>query len=209
GVARIIAWMTRRSRARRERRELHEAEAPAEAVPTPEELVARVEMHQRVAGIVFDLPEPLRGTLLLRYVEDMSAADIARAQGIPAATVRSRVKDAVDHLRAVFDAGHGRERPDTRFPGPFFADVLGAVNAARAATDLTLVPLCALSEQQRKRALRYVSGRRAMKLLLERTPEIDGVFVASDLMCRGAMHALRELGRRIPDDVAVVGFDDV
>jgi DNA-binding LacI/PurR family transcriptional regulator len=52
-------------------------------------------------------------------------------------------------------------------------------------------------------------GHRAMKLLLERTPEIDGVFVASDLMCRGALHALRELGRRIPEDVAVVGFDDV
>jgi DNA-binding LacI/PurR family transcriptional regulator len=48
-----------------------------------------------------------------------------------------------------------------------------------------------------------------MKLLLERTPEIDGVFVASDLMCLGALLALRELGRRIPDDVAVVGFDDV
>ncbi len=52
------------------------------------------------------------------------------------------------------------------------------------------------------------AGYRAMKLLLERTPEIDGVFVASDLMAIGALRALRELGRRVPDDVAVVGFDD-
>ena len=52
-------------------------------------------------------------------------------------------------------------------------------------------------------------GHRAMKLLLERTPEIDGVVVASDRMCLGVLHALRELGRRVPDDVAVVGFDDL
>lgn len=53
------------------------------------------------------------------------------------------------------------------------------------------------------------SGYRGMRLLLERTPEIDGVFVASDLMGLGAIRALRELGRRVPDDVAVVGFDDL
>jgi DNA-binding LacI/PurR family transcriptional regulator len=52
------------------------------------------------------------------------------------------------------------------------------------------------------------SGQRAMKVLLETTPEIDGVFIASDLMAMGALRALRESGRRIPDDVAVIGFDD-
>jgi DNA-binding LacI/PurR family transcriptional regulator len=52
------------------------------------------------------------------------------------------------------------------------------------------------------------SGRRGMELLLGTTPEIDGVFVASDLMAMGALGALREAGRRVPDDVAVVGFDD-
>jgi DNA-binding LacI/PurR family transcriptional regulator len=58
-------------------------------------------------------------------------------------------------------------------------------------------------------AFTEAGGHRAMKLLLERTPEIDGVFVACDLMCLGALQALRDLGRRVPDDVAVVGFDDV
>jgi len=52
------------------------------------------------------------------------------------------------------------------------------------------------------------AGYRGMKLLIERTPKIDGVFVASDLMGLGALRAVRELGRRVPDDVAVVGFDD-
>jgi DNA-binding LacI/PurR family transcriptional regulator len=54
-----------------------------------------------------------------------------------------------------------------------------------------------------------VAGYREMKLLLERTPEIDGVFVASDLMCIGALRALHDLGRRVPEDVAVVGHDDI
>ena len=52
------------------------------------------------------------------------------------------------------------------------------------------------------------SGAAAMRRLLEISPELDAVFVASDLMAAGAMRALRELGRRVPGDVAVVGFED-
>jgi DNA-binding LacI/PurR family transcriptional regulator len=52
------------------------------------------------------------------------------------------------------------------------------------------------------------AGYRGIKQLLEHTPALDGVFVASDLMGMGVLRALRELGRRVPDDVAVVGFDD-
>lgn len=52
------------------------------------------------------------------------------------------------------------------------------------------------------------SGARAMRELLARDPDIDAVFAASDPMAMGAMHVLKEHGRRIPDDVAVIGFDD-
>lgn len=51
-------------------------------------------------------------------------------------------------------------------------------------------------------------GRRAMRELLARCPEVDGVFAASDVMAAGARAVLRETGRRIPDDVALVGFED-
>lgn len=52
------------------------------------------------------------------------------------------------------------------------------------------------------------SGRRAMAELIRRHPEIDGVLAASDTTAVGALEALRAAGRRVPDDVAVIGFDD-
>lgn len=53
------------------------------------------------------------------------------------------------------------------------------------------------------------SGARAMAELLDRAPGLDAVFAANDLMAAGALAALRERGLRVPQDVAVVGFDDM
>ncbi|MCO5309043.1 MAG: LacI family transcriptional regulator, partial [Austwickia sp.] len=53
------------------------------------------------------------------------------------------------------------------------------------------------------------SGAAAMARLLHQDRAIDGVFAASDLMAIGAMATLRKFGRSVPDDVAVVGFDDI
>jgi LacI family transcriptional regulator len=52
------------------------------------------------------------------------------------------------------------------------------------------------------------SGRLAMAQLLERTT-MTAVFVASDVVAFGAIAAIREAGRRVPDDISVVGFDDI
>ncbi|MCX4664027.1 LacI family DNA-binding transcriptional regulator [Streptomyces uncialis] len=51
-------------------------------------------------------------------------------------------------------------------------------------------------------------GRRAMAELLDRRPDVDAVFAGSDVMAAGARRTLRDRGRRVPDDVALVGFDD-
>lgn len=51
-------------------------------------------------------------------------------------------------------------------------------------------------------------GAAAAAKLLDRTPEIDAIFVASDLMAVGVLDTLRQRKRRVPRDVAVVGFDD-
>ncbi len=52
------------------------------------------------------------------------------------------------------------------------------------------------------------SGVEGMRELLRRQPDIDGVFASSDAIAAGAMDALRELGKSIPGDVGIVGFDD-
>ncbi|MBB4938201.1 DNA-binding LacI/PurR family transcriptional regulator [Streptosporangium album] len=54
----------------------------------------------------------------------------------------------------------------------------------------------------------FSSGEVAMERLLAEHPDIDGVFAANDLMAQGALLVLRHHGRRVPDDVALVGFDD-
>ena len=54
----------------------------------------------------------------------------------------------------------------------------------------------------------HAAGEVAMATLLDRSPDLDGVFVASDLLAAGAMATLRRAGRSVPLDVAVGGFDD-
>jgi DNA-binding LacI/PurR family transcriptional regulator len=53
----------------------------------------------------------------------------------------------------------------------------------------------------------YDAGQHAVRELLERHPGLDGVFAASDVVAAGAAQALRAAGRRIPEDIGVVGFD--
>lgn len=52
-------------------------------------------------------------------------------------------------------------------------------------------------------------GAEAARRLLRRRPDVDGIFAASDLMALGTLRVLREAGRSVPRDVAVVGFDDI
>jgi DNA-binding LacI/PurR family transcriptional regulator len=52
-------------------------------------------------------------------------------------------------------------------------------------------------------------GAAAMERLLAEHPDVDAVFAASDLMATGALPVLAAHGRRVPEDVAVIGFDDL
>jgi LacI family transcriptional regulator len=52
-------------------------------------------------------------------------------------------------------------------------------------------------------------GRLAVKQAIAAGLEFDAIFAHNDLSAVGAMQAVRESGRRVPDDIAVVGFDDV
>ena len=53
------------------------------------------------------------------------------------------------------------------------------------------------------------SGEAGMKKLLARVPDIDAVFVGNDQMALGALGVIHSMGRRVPQDIAIVGFDNV
>lgn len=56
---------------------------------------------------------------------------------------------------------------------------------------------------------REEGGQAATRRLLERAPDVEAIFVANDQMAAGAIRAVRDLGRDVPNDVSIVGFDDV
>jgi LacI family transcriptional regulator len=51
-------------------------------------------------------------------------------------------------------------------------------------------------------------GRQAATVLLRQAPDVDSIFCGSDQIARGVADSLREGGRRVPDDIAIVGFDN-
>ncbi len=53
------------------------------------------------------------------------------------------------------------------------------------------------------------SGERAMSALLTQEPNLDAVFAGNDQMALGALGLLHQKGYRVPEDVAIVGFDNI
>ena len=113
-VVRNLARMSFRGERRRRGREeaVVYAHPPEPQVHTasPEELVERVQVQRTLAGLVVALAEPYRSTVLLRYYEGLSAAEIATRQAVPAGTVRWRLKKALEQLRTELDRSHGGDR---------------------------------------------------------------------------------------------------
>jgi RNA polymerase sigma-70 factor (ECF subfamily) len=104
-LVRSFAHRRRRGDGRRTVREA--SVARVEALPSTAEVAARVEVARRLAEAIEQLDEPYRTTLVLRYYDELSAAEIARRAGLPAGTVRARSKRGLDLLRARLDDGDG------------------------------------------------------------------------------------------------------
>ncbi|HEY1069547.1 MAG TPA: LacI family DNA-binding transcriptional regulator [Thermomonas sp.] len=106
--------------------------------------------------------------------------------------------------RHLLERGHRRIAflgdASSRFP-EFFARYQGCDAALREA-GLAMSPVLQVDADSTEEA-----GYAAARTLLARGEPFDAIFAASDLIAIGAIHALKEAGLRVPDDVAVVGFD--
>jgi len=104
-VARRAALFGRRGEVNRRARE--ERAARPEATRSASELVERIEVEERLVRELRGLDEPFRATLLLRYYEGLSAAEIARRDGVPEGTVRWRTSRGIAELCARLERAFG------------------------------------------------------------------------------------------------------
>src|SRR5688572_26527451 len=107
-VARNLAAKLRRDDRRRARRERESARAEQE--PSAGEILEREAARARVVAAVLALEEPYRGTVLLRYFENLPPRAIARRHVVPVETVRTRLKRALEMLRVRLDGEFGARR---------------------------------------------------------------------------------------------------
>jgi len=145
--------------------------------------------------------DPLPQVLARRGVPVVCSGRPLGRSGLPYVDVdhRAGVEAAIEHL-----VHTGRRRVAT-IAGP--QDMV-------AGTDRLAGYRAALAGSRRRSIVAVgdftrESGAEAMRTLLDDDPRLDAVFIASDLMADGALRTLRAAGRRVPDDVAVIGFDDV
>jgi DNA-binding LacI/PurR family transcriptional regulator len=157
------------------------------------------------------------GVLLLSLHDDDELPDRIRAHGVPVVVggrSREDLRDGfvdVDNVQgAELAVAHLVERGRARIAtiaGP--ADMV----AGRTRHEGYVAGLAAAGREVDERLVErgdfgQQGGADAMRALLERAPDLDAVFCANDLMAVGALQVLRAAGRRVPEDVAVVGFED-
>ncbi len=130
-VTRSLVRERRRASRRRSRRERDVARS--EAQPSTYDVVERNALQQRVSEAVMALDEPYRSTILHRYLDDLTTAEIAERMGVSAAAVRQRLSRGRSLLRARFERELG--------PGQWTQALLAALPSEHAATAATAAPV--------------------------------------------------------------------
>jgi RNA polymerase sigma-70 factor (ECF subfamily) len=141
---------------------LGELAEPAARTVSPEQLALRGELQARLVQRVLELREPFRSTVLLRFYEGLGTDEIARVQRVERATVRSRLKRAIDELRLRLDAEHGGERgswvqalmPLTGVAAPTLSGVMANTTLGKVAVAAGALGLVALGGLGLREALR-------------------------------------------------------
>jgi DNA-binding LacI/PurR family transcriptional regulator len=162
---------------------------------------------KRIDGLIVLNPQR-RDKALIRLIDEGFPVVLLGSVGHPREyTVNScnskRVRELVAHLAAL---GHRRIAHIALSPPGYVTTNTRLATFRRAVRELGLDTDEGLIAYGR---FSVDSGYRAMIELLDRDPAMTAVFAANDTLALGAMAALRERGRRIPEDMAIVGFDDL
>jgi DNA-binding LacI/PurR family transcriptional regulator len=160
-------------------------------------------LDQRVAGIVIIVPVASANEALDELPEDVPLVVI---DGDPnrTSTLATVDQQAGARLatRCLLDAGH-RTVWHVRGPADWF-DSQGRVQGWRQELTEAGAEVPPLVDADWTAASGYRAGQ-----MLARMPEVTAIFAANDHLALGLLRALNERGRRVPQDVSVVGFDDV
>ena len=160
-------------------------------------------LEQRVGGIIIIAPVESANEAIDDLPDDLPFVaidgDPKRAQRVVTVDQHAGARLATEHLLA---AGHPTVW-HVSGPNDWF-DSAQRVEGWRAALEAAGAEVPPVIAGDWSLAAGYGAGR-----MLARIPEVEAVFAANDHLAIGIMKALREAGRRVPDDISLVGFDDI
>ncbi len=162
--------------------------------------------------------ERVAGAILSPVSETESVMDLLVSTGTPTVMVDRRMRGpqvdtvTVDNVLGAYDGtmhllGAGHRRVACISGPPASTTGVNRLNGYLRALEETGLP--AELQLIRTTDFKRGGGYRATLDLFRQDPRPDAMIVMNNLMTEGALHALRELGLRVPQDVALVGFDDL
>lgn len=190
-VLRRTASKQRRGERRRSRRE--QEVATSDEIPVAAaDLVARAEMQQALVEQVLDLPEAQRDVVLLRFFEGLPPRDIAKRQGVPVATVRTRLQRGLRGLRDRLGSSplgeHWRDSLALAFFPAGIPTFVPSVAGATAASGLTSKTVLTMQVTKKSVALLGLIASLGLGLPLSYA---TGLFDGADSAPREDMASLR------------------
>ena len=169
--------------------------------------VTRARRHQVEGAILMGVREPDLESFAKFKIPAMTVdfepeTKIAGVYGVVRSDNVAGAEMAITHLHSL-----GRRRIAHIAGLPHTSAGIGRLDGYRLA--LERLGLSYRDEYVVESDFRYGTGCSAMRKLLELLEPPDAVFAASDMSALGAIRGARDLGRRVPDDVAIVGYDDI
>ncbi len=175
--------------------------------PSDSEGYARLIRENHVDGIILSGPRQDDQEIRRLHDEGVPIVLLGQLPGTDLCFVDvnaiSGAETAVEHL---LDAGHVRTGMITNAPLSYTSAQQRRTGYVNALRNKNIEPDTALIQEGNYTP---ASGYHAMKRLLSETVRPTAVFVASDVVAAGAILAAKRAGLRIPDDLAIIGFDDI